>query len=51
MASVTFHFNHQVRTPARRHFFAGNDGYADGEQLRDFVYIDDILPSEPLVSR
>ena len=42
MASVAFHFNHQVRDDGEARLFAGNDGYADGEQLRDFVYIDDV---------
>ena len=42
MASVAFHFNNQVRDEGEARLFAGNDGYADGEQLRDFVYVDDI---------
>jgi ADP-L-glycero-D-manno-heptose 6-epimerase len=42
MASVAFHFNKQVRDEGEARLFSGNDGYADGEQLRDFVYIDDI---------
>lgn len=42
MASVAFHFNNQVREDAEARLFKGTDGYADGEQLRDFVYIDDI---------
>ena len=42
MASVAYHFNNQVRDEGEARLFAGNDGYADGEQLRDFVYVDDI---------
>ncbi len=42
MASVAYHFNNQVRDDGEARLFAGNDGYADGEQLRDFVYVDDI---------
>jgi ADP-L-glycero-D-manno-heptose 6-epimerase len=42
MASVAFHFNNQIREHGEAKLFAGTDGYADGEQLRDFVYIDDI---------
>ncbi len=42
MASVAFHFNNQLRDEGEARLFAGNDGYADGEQLRDFVYVDDI---------
>ena len=42
MASVAFHFNNQVREDGEAHLFKGTDGYADGEQLRDFVYVDDI---------
>jgi ADP-L-glycero-D-manno-heptose 6-epimerase len=42
MASVAFHFNHQIREEGIANLFSGTDGYKDGEQLRDFVYIDDI---------
>jgi len=42
MASVAFHFNNQVLEDGEARLFAGTDGYGDGEQLRDFVYIDDI---------
>ena len=42
MASVAYHFNNQVREDGEAHLFAGTDGYADGEQLRDFVYVDDV---------
>jgi ADP-L-glycero-D-manno-heptose 6-epimerase len=42
MASVAYHFNNQVREEGEAHLFAGTGGYADGEQLRDFVYVDDV---------
>jgi len=42
MASVAFHFNNQVRESGEASLFSGTDGYGDGEQVRDFVFIDDI---------
>ncbi len=42
MASVAFHFNNQIRDSGEAKLFEGLDGYGDGEQVRDFVYIDDI---------
>ena len=42
MASVAFHFNNQIRDSGEARLFAGTDGFGDGEQVRDFVYIDDI---------
>jgi len=42
MASVAFHHYHQFQSEGRVKLFAGSDGYADGEQRRDFVYVDDI---------
>lgn len=42
MASVAFHFNNQVKESGEVRLFKGSDGYADGEQRRDFVFIDDI---------
>jgi len=42
MASVAYHFNQQIIEHGECKLFAGTDGYADGEQLRDFVYIDDV---------
>ncbi|MEK8090798.1 ADP-glyceromanno-heptose 6-epimerase [Thermithiobacillus plumbiphilus] len=43
MASVAFHFFNQMREHGRVRLFQGSDGYADGEQRRDFVYIDDVV--------
>ncbi len=42
MASVAFHFNNQVRDEGEARLFEGTSGYGDGEQLRDFVYVDDV---------
>jgi ADP-L-glycero-D-manno-heptose 6-epimerase len=42
MASVAFHFNNQLREDGECRLFEGSGGYGDGEQLRDFVYVDDI---------
>jgi ADP-L-glycero-D-manno-heptose 6-epimerase len=42
MASVAWHFNNQIRSDGEARLFEGSDGYANGEQLRDFVYVDDV---------
>ena len=43
MASVAFHFFHQYRNDGHVRVFEGSDGYAAGEQRRDFVFIDDVV--------
>ena len=43
MASVAYHLNNQLLTDGKVKLFAGCDGYADGEQRRDFVYVDDVV--------
>lgn len=43
MASVMYHMNNAINRGAPISLFKGNDGYADGGQMRDFVYIDDIV--------
>ena len=43
MSSVAFHFNNQVRESGRVKLFAGCDGYGNGEQRRDFVYVGDAV--------
>ncbi|KAB7627338.1 ADP-glyceromanno-heptose 6-epimerase [Alkalilimnicola sp. S0819] len=43
MASVAFHFNSQIRETGRLRLFEGSDGYADGEQRRDFIHVDDVV--------
>ena len=42
MASVAFHFNNQLLEHGETRLFEGSDGYGNGEQLRDFVYVDDV---------
>lgn len=43
MASVAYHFFNQYHEQGFVKLFAGTDGYADGEQLRDFVWVDDVV--------
>jgi ADP-L-glycero-D-manno-heptose 6-epimerase len=43
MASVAFHHYHQFRREARVKLFQGSHGYADGEQRRDFIHVDDAI--------
>lgn len=43
MASVAFHQFQQYRAEGRVKLFEGCDGYDNGGQMRDFVYIDDVV--------
>jgi ADP-L-glycero-D-manno-heptose 6-epimerase len=43
MASVAFHLNNQVLEAGVIKLFEGCDGYGDGEQRRDFVFVDDVV--------
>ena len=43
MASVAFHFNNQVADGGNLRLFEGCDGYGNGEQRRDFVYVGDVV--------
>ena len=43
MASVAYHFFNQYRAHGKIKVFEGSDGYADGEQRRDFVSIEDVV--------
>jgi len=43
MASVAFHFFNQYRAEGRVRLFEGAAGYGNGEQRRDFVFIDDVV--------
>lgn len=43
MASIAWHLHRQVREHGEARLFEGSDGYAAGEQLRDFVYVDDVV--------
>ena len=43
MASVVHRFHEQLIRSALIRIFRGTDGYADGEQRRDFVFVDDVV--------
>ncbi len=43
MASVAFHLNNQLLDKGEVKLFAGCDGYGDGEQRRDFIYVGDVV--------
>ena len=42
MASVAWHFNSQLIDDGEIRLFEGSGGFADGEQRRDFVFVDDV---------
>lgn len=41
MSSVAYHFNNQIIATGKAKLFEGTDGYGNGEQRRDFVYVED----------
>jgi ADP-L-glycero-D-manno-heptose 6-epimerase len=43
MASVALHAYQQLQAEGRVKLFEGADGYRDGEQRRDFIYVDDAV--------
>jgi ADP-L-glycero-D-manno-heptose 6-epimerase len=43
MASVALHAFQQLHSEGRVKLFVGSDGYRDGEQRRDFIYVDDVV--------
>jgi ADP-L-glycero-D-manno-heptose 6-epimerase len=43
MSSTAYHFNRQVIEHKIARLFEGCDGMANGEQKRDFVYVDDVV--------
>jgi len=43
MASVAFHHFNQYREHGKVKLFEGCDGYGNGEQSRDFVFIEDVV--------
>lgn len=43
MASTAFHFNRQLLEHGVVKLFRGSGGYDNGEQRRDFIYVDDIV--------
>ena len=43
MASVAFHFMNQLRDTGIVKLFEGCDGYGNGEQVRDFISVEDVV--------
>jgi ADP-L-glycero-D-manno-heptose 6-epimerase len=43
MASVAFHHSAQFRAEARVRLFGTYSGYGPGEQVRDFIHVDDVV--------
>jgi ADP-L-glycero-D-manno-heptose 6-epimerase len=43
MASVAWHLMQQLQCDNEVRLFVGSHGYADGEQLRDFIFVDDVV--------
>lgn len=43
MASIVWHADKQLKNTGIITLFEGMDGYANGEQLRDFIYVDDAV--------
>ena len=43
MASVAFHLNEQLKATDTIKLFEGCDGYGNGEQRRDFIYVGDVV--------
>ncbi len=42
MASIAYQMYKQIKTTGKIKLFKGTDGYADGEQRRDFIYVKDV---------
>ena len=43
MASVCYHLFHQYKNNRKINLFSEYDGFMSGEQLRDFIYIEDVV--------
>jgi len=43
MASMVYQLHGQLEASGQARLFEGTDGYADGEQRRDFVHVDDVV--------
>ena len=43
MASVAFHLHNQLKEAEEIKLFKGSDGFEDGEQRRDFIYVEDVV--------
>ncbi|MEZ5523656.1 MAG: ADP-glyceromanno-heptose 6-epimerase [Pseudomonadales bacterium] len=46
MASVAFHLNNQIKENGVVKLFEGSDGYENGGQLRDFIYVGDAVKAK-----
>lgn len=46
MASVAFHLNNQLKETGEVKLFEGSDGYANGAQERDFIYVGDAVKAK-----
>lgn len=46
MASVAFHLNNQIKENGEVKLFEGCDGYENGGQLRDFIYVGDTVKTQ-----
>lgn len=46
MASVAFHLNNQIKETGQVKLFEGSDGYENGGQLRDFIYVGDAVKAK-----
>ena len=43
MASTILHFHNQIKKSNNCKLFKGSDGYKDGEQMRDFIFVEDCV--------
>ncbi len=43
MASTIFHFNNQIKKTNTLNLFEGSDNYNNGEQKRDFIFVNDCV--------
>ena len=43
MASVAYHLHNQLKKSDQIKLFEGSDGYENGEQRRDFIYVNDVV--------
>ena len=43
MASVAYHLHNQLKSNNKIKLFEGSDGFDDGEQRRDFIYVEDVV--------
>ena len=43
MASVVYHFDNQINGLGELKLFKGSHGHDDGEQRRDFIFVDDVI--------